>query len=97
MVCFFLVIKLDEGRTTWQRTVRRNNNGHPILCSSTKIEEDMPGYGDTHCFSKNIKRDIVLLLCFGSGTRLIETSNLSIRINEKYTNKQKHHDYLDGN
>ena len=39
---------------------------------------------------KNIKRDIVLLLCFGSGTRLTMTSNL-------YTNKQKHQDYLDGN
>ena len=53
VVCFFSLIKLEEGRTTWQRTVRRNNNGHPILCSSTKIEEDMPGYGDTHrCFQK---------------------------------------------
>ena len=85
MVCFFSVIKLEEGRTTWQRTVRRNNNGHPILCSSIKIEEDMPGYGDTHrCFQKYKKG-------------LATTSQLSIRINEKYTNKQKHHNYLDGN
>ena len=75
VVCFFLVIKLEEGRTTWQRAVRRNNNGHPILCSSTKIEEDMPGYGDTHrCFQKYKKG-------------LATTSHLSIRINEKYTNK----------
>ena len=85
VVCFFSLIKIEEGRTTWQRTVRRNNNGHPILCSSTKIEEDMPGYGDTHrCFQKYKKG-------------LATTSQLSIRINEKYTNKQKHHNYLDGN
>ena len=78
MVCFFSLIKLEEGRTMWQRTVRRNNNGHPILCSSTKIEEDMPGYGDTHrCLQKYKKRDIVLLLCF---TRLTTKSQLSIRI-----------------
>ena len=45
----------------------------------------MPGYGDTHrCFQKYKKG-------------LATTSQLSIRINEKYTNKQKHHDYLDGN
>ena len=63
VVCFFSVIKLEEGRTTWQRTVRRNNNGHPILCSSTKIEEDMPGYGDTHhCFQKYKKRYSVVTL-----------------------------------
>ena len=65
----------------WQRTVRRKING----CGSTKIEEDMPGYGDTHrCFQKYKKG-------------LAMTSQLSIRINEKYTNKQKHHNYLDGN
>ena len=45
----------------------------------------MPGYGDTHlCLQKYKKRDIVLLLCFGSGTRLTTTSQLSIIINEKY-------------
>ena len=81
----------------WQRTVRRNNNGHPILCSSTKIKEDMPGYGDTHRCLQKYKKDIALLLCFGSGTRLKMTTQLLIRINQKYTNKQKHHDYLDGN
>ena len=53
VVCFFSLIKLKDGRTTRQRIVRWNNNGHPILCSSTKIEEDMPGYGDTHrCLQK---------------------------------------------
>ena len=48
------------------------------FCAVPLIEEDMPGYGDTHrCFQKYKKRDIVLLLCF---TRLTTTSQLSIRI-----------------
>ena len=62
-----------------------------------KLRKTCPGMEIRIAVCKNIKRDIVLLLCFGSGTRLTTTSELSIRINEKYTNKQKHHDYLDGN
>ena len=39
-------------------TVRRNNNGHPILCSSTKIDEEKPGYGDTHRCLQKYKKGI---------------------------------------
>ena len=62
-----------------------------------KFRKTCPGMEIRIAVYKNIKRDIVLLLCFGSATRITATSQLSIRINEKYTNKQKHHDYLDGN
>ena len=86
MVCFFSVIKLEEGRTTWQRTVRQNNNGHPILCSSTKIEEDMPGYGDT-LFEKIIKKGYSIVTLFWKWYKINNNMQLSIRINEKYTNK----------
>ena len=59
------------------------------------LRKTCPGMEIRIAVSKNIKkRDIVLLLCF---TRLAMTSQLSIRINENYTNKQKHHDYLDAN
>ena len=38
---------------SWQWTVTPRNSGHPIFHCSTKIEEDMPGYGDMHrCFQK---------------------------------------------
>ena len=62
-----------------------------------KLRKTCPGMEIRIIVCKNIKMDIVLLLCFGNGTRLATTSQLSIRINEKYTNKQKHHNYLDGN
>ena len=62
-----------------------------------KLRKTCPGMEIRIVVCKNIKRDIVLLLCFGNGTRLTTISQLSIRINEKYTNKQKHHDYLYGN
>ena len=78
----------------WQRTVRRNNNGHPILCSSTKIEEDMPGYGDTHrCFQKYKKGYSVVTLFY----KINNDISIFNKNYEMYTNKQKHHNYLDGN
>ena len=78
----------------WQRTVRRNNIGHPILCSSTKIEEDMPGMDIRIIVSKNIKKGYSVVTLFYKINNDISIVN---RNYEKYTNKQKHHDYLDGN
>ena len=45
-----------------------------------KLRKTCPGMEIHIAVCKNIKRDIVLLICFGSGTRLTMTSQLSIRI-----------------
>ena len=59
-----------------------------------KLRKTCPGMEIRIAVSKNIKKGYSVVTFF---TRLATTSQLSIRINEKYTNKQKHHDNLDGN
>ena len=62
-----------------------------------KLRKTCPGMEIRIAVCKNIKKGYSVVTLFCSGTRLTTTSELSVRINEKYTNKQKHHDYLDGN
>ena len=54
----------------------------------------MPRYGDTHrCFQKYKKGYGVVTLFY----KINNDISIVNKNYEKYTNKQKHHDYLDGN
>ena len=54
----------------------------------------MPGYGDMHrCFEKYKKGYSVVILFY----KINNDISIVNKNYEKYTNKQKHHDYLDGN
>ena len=55
----------------------------------------MPGYGHMHCCFQKYKKGIYNVV-----TLFYKINNDISIVNknyEKYTNKQKHHDYLDGN